>query len=631
MGIVASDDSRSEVSAHPTERWWSWTVVLTLLVASAAIGFSDWMLQRYENVVGSMQAGADSSPIFLPFSQSLHDQVALKTEWLNLLTRQQAAEKAGNAALLIATDFEIDKFISDHIDPSDSRRMNVLLSLVDSYPDDPRVVDAYASLLQQAQWQPLLVARRSQFAQSVVIIAAKDPKTQTDTLSAFAPEFQDIGDSADELLVLRALRGAAPISFRTVGLMRSLAALLPPIDADRPALEADLQRYSAYRAHIDALAAAFYEYARVAPAPRATQTPPAQSAPTESPPTWTQEQPINPFAAAYDVDQIRNDLIAGRFADALALRNALGKISSDDVAECDDALANLPQLRNNANKTAPIVPPVIPYSEIALERFRGLVSSHSAAAADAMNDPETGKPLDASVKPLLAASQGHFARSAAVCAFTEVDPSSAPAEVSQALAVKDSGVPWLRAQLALTGTASAMPADIHSKIDLWIASDNVAIECWADDPRPSLPEPKVKMPNASLESDESFEISIDPDGGGEGYWQLSANRAATVSSGGFWARSATTGQPGALHQSLNVTATPLERDGGWGELIVAPRLRLFPPLAVLRNRIFVPRLAALRRRWVTENNQPVLQTFSWPGHTPNASSQPAHFGWTIWN
>ncbi len=577
---------------------------VTIAFAAVLIGWGDRLLRRDEDLLAVFKK--EEAPVFLPFSEYLRDEVALKSSWNSLQATLDSADAKNNQKLFTSATYEISKFVSQHLSPTDERRRKVLTNLIARYGDSPETIPAYMELL-SSEWRAQLAPNYPAYAHKVLSLTNSPSTDNMGIDMGLASQLEADKQPGLQLEALRQVYRLYPVGSFTADAMKQLLALMTPSDPDRPALQAALAKYQTWTEQV---AADLEWYRKFQEAINKGSLAAAESVRASAPPSL-----LPTFSAAADAALAVTYARAGRYADADRLRKSL---ADDDLGGLDDVAALVSNILMPPT-TAPVKRSQslmgIDSLGIYAQRWRGLLLSGRFAEAAALAKiafPTTSRLLRRGSDEMLAVSQGNFTRLSPV-ATLRPRSGDLPPEMRGASNVYGG-------TFALVPTGKAIPADIHSHVELWISSDLIVAECTADEPRNPLPPATTKKPNGPVSRDESFELSFNPDRWFDFDYQIDANSAGVV----WAARMDMTGSKTQTHvlPEIGAKATAAKTPSGWKVRMVLQRKLLIRPGPSLL------RFNARRFRYVQEHGQSIRQIYSW-SPTNSGDRQPERWGWLI--
>ena len=582
--------------------------LLWFLCAAILIGLGDRLLRRQENLAANL---ADS-PVVIPFSDYLQEQVKRKSEWNKLLETRSKALAAGDVRNFAAITYAVADFAAN-IDALAPGRWKYWQDLVDRYGDSNEAVRAYFALL-DPQWHAQVGPKYGVFTQKLLDLSAKTPDTGQDIQLGLAQVLQQDGETALEIKVLKVIFASQPVTFKTAQALQRLLDLLRPTDPDRNKLNGELAAFAAW--HNEMLGRAkwyqVFEAARV-------------NGKLEELIRLRAEMPSTPsdsFVASADAHLIDAYLMNGQYAEGRQLRETLARFDQNDLEDCSAIAMELsPPMASAITQKPAKLPPatLVPDNiDIQINRWRGFLDSGEQALARAVAATLFVGPEKKLAKPaadLAAAARGDRRKLSPIATFRP-RTDGLPPELKGATDVSF-------AAIDLKPVGKGVPADVHARMEMWISRDLIVQIVTADEPRTPRPKPIVKKHDVDPWKEEYFEFFLSPDCWFNFYYQW-----AVTSAGVTWDARRYLSDPARLvfgidkSLELGLKTTATQTPTGWTVRIVVPRKLLIPPGPA------IVRFNVRRARHVKERNLDIAQFFSW-GPTSATDHQPDRFGWLV--
>ena len=584
-------------------------LALALAAAIALIGVTGKQLRTRQDLVGSIVA--HDVPVFVPLYDTLQDRVSDKTNWNRLYHRMDQLRN-GDPKQFVRTGFELEKFISTKLSPDDPRRMQVLIEVADRSKATPDAVDACWELFNPA-WRAQLQPNYAKYVAEMQGRFADGASNSVASLDRLAQLLESAGESQLELQTLQRIRAESKINYLTENPMKRLAQRLPTSDPDRAKLDADLDQYRRYREQLLASGTWYTTFqAAVAKGDLAAAEKLRLTAPAGPP---------NVFTASADAAIAQLLIRLGRYDDGNRMRESLAQYRFND-ADVEESMSIAEELTpTDKGKKPPrwamvAAPDIV---NVHLQQWRAdMLAGRTAQAAE--------------IKKTLIGNDFAVIRRFVDDETLFLSGQTAKLTPQAKLEPRDSGLPpeiaaspraWT-ATIELQPIGKSIEKQPKPRVELWLTDTQLLVLFNSRTQRNA--DKSSKQRDGTIFSEDHIDLVFNPDRWVDTYTYVGLNDADTV----YDARVTNADQlprrrvVADKELNLDVKVTSSQTADGYQQRILLPRPLLWPAGSP------AIRFNMRQLRFVTENKQRIVQTYSWhSGATGGTDFRADQFGWLL--
>ena len=584
-------------------------LTLTFAAAIALIAVAGRQLRTRQDLVGSIQA--HDVQVFVPLYDTLQDRVSDKTNWNRLYQRLDQLRN-GDPKQFVRTGFELEKFISTKLSPNDPHRMQVLVEVADRSNATGEAVDAYWELFNPA-WRAQLQPNYAKYAAEMQKRFTESSPVGLASLDRLAELLGSVGEPQLELQTLQRIRSESKVNYLTESPMKRLAQRLPTSDPERTKLDADLDQYRRYREQLLASGTWFATF-QVAVAK-------GDLAAVEQLRLTAPAGPPNVFTASADAAIAQLLIRLGRYDDGNRMRESLAKQRFSD-ADAEESMSIAEELTPTAKGKKPPRSAMVAAPDIVnvhLQQWRAdMVAGRTAQAAE--------------LKKTFIGNDFNVIRRFLDEETLFLSGQTAKLTPQAKLAPRDTGLPpeiaaspkaWT-ATIELQPIGKSIEKQPKPRVELWLTDTQVLVIFNSRTPRDTA---KVsKQRDGAIFSEDHIDLVFNPDRWFDTYTYVGVNVADAIYDARVTNADALPRRRVVADKELNldVNVTSSQTPEGYQQRILLPRPLVWP--------VGSPAIRFNMRqlRFVTENQQRIVQTYSWhSGATGGTDFRADQFGWLL--